>query len=230
MVADEAAEAKQRWMADARRLILKLDLGKYADFRFKSWDENRNGGSSARAVRDVRSYVDGVIHDQTRHWLYLCGPYGTGKTHLAIAALRQIAAEKLWKPVVVVWPQHCSQVKESWHMARGEAGPSERQLWGEVRQAGILLIDDLDKAAPTPWAIQKLYEIIDYRVINRKPVIITANRRLEQIADFWVDTESKSIKDTGGAILSRMAGELCRIVEFGGVDQRWAGKQNDPAR
>ena len=223
--AAESEAAKKEWLARARQLIIKLDIGRYGEYRFSTWDASRNGDASRSAVEAVRRYVEDVIAKRTKRWLYLYGPYGVGKTHLAIAATRQIAAESLADPYVAVWPQHCSQVQDSWSRSQGEAVTPEHKLWASMRHAGILLLDDIDKQRATPWAIQKLYEVIDYRVVRDKPTIITANHSVAALNAEWLSAKEDHIRDTGAAILSRIAGQLYASVEFAGLDQRWSGSR-----
>ncbi len=223
--ADEAAEdaeqARRDWLVSARQLIYKLDIGKYSEYRFGTWDIERNKPNSQQVYDAVRGYVLNVVDGKTNRWLYLSGPYGTGKTHLAIAAIRQIAAERLLAPYVSVWPQHCSDVQESWDWQKGEHAPTERKLWSDMRNAGVLLIDDIDKQRSTQWAMQKLYEVIDYRVVRDRATIITANHKIKQLRRIWLSSSQEHIKDTGSAILSRISGQLYSSVEFTGDDQRW---------
>ena len=89
-----------------------------------------------------------------------------------------------------------------------------------ARAAGILLIDDVDKIDTTGWAIQKLYEVVDYRLIHLRPTVVTANHSLDQLRRIWGRSRIEHIADTGAAILSRIEGELFTVVEFAGPDQR----------
>jgi DNA replication protein DnaC len=219
---DESRRRQREWFEEAKQLILPLEVGKYGEFKFSTWDPTRPNQNARQVLNAVRTYVDNVINSRTKKWLYLHGSYGLGKTHLAVAALRQIAAERLWEQQLVVWPDHCSQVKESWHANKARATLTEGQLWGLLRRAQILLIDDIDKNNSTQWAMQKLYEVIDYRVIRDKPTIITANHSVAQLRGMWARSQEAHIRDTGMAILSRIAGQLSAIVEFTGQDQRWS--------
>jgi len=214
--ADESMRSTEAAIAQARQLTIKLDDGKYAQYRFSRWDAGRSQ-AAADVARITQDYVTASVAGKTKRWLWMHGPYGTGKTHLAVAATRQIAAQALRKPLAAVWPQHCSLVKESWS---DDDGDTEAQLWGVMRSAGILLLDDVDKIDTTDWAIQKLYEVIDYRVVHQRQTIITANHSLKQLRQIWGRSKREHIRDTGLAILSRIEGELFAIVEFSGADQR----------
>jgi len=201
-----------------------LQAGKLAQFTFERWQVKRNRPWSERALPAAQDYVKSV-EQGCANWMFLHGPYGVGKTHLATATLRQVAFERMWTPCYIVWPAHCSAVQQSWDNDNG-AGKSEGQLWAQMRSADILLIDDIDKRDPTAWAVGKLYEVIDFRQLRERPTIITANRSVRQLEAYWSRSQRKgdaeTIRDTSAAILSRIVGQLCVTVEFGGADQRWS--------
>lgn len=199
--------------------------GKWSRMTLETWERDRNLPSSRSALETALEYVRNVPEGE-RNWLYLHGPYGTGKTHLAVAIVRQLAFDRLWMPRAVVWPEHCAQVQESWDDSRG---PTEAQLWGRMRRAKVLLIDDLDKRRPSAWAAQKLFEVIERRYREERPTIITANRSLEALDSEWGNIwmgrsrqwEAQQIQDATRAIISRIVGQLWGTVEMTGQDQRW---------
>ena len=43
------------------------------------------------------------------------------------------------------------------------------------------MIDDLGTQNATPWAQEKLYQIFNYRYVNRLPTVVTTNQPLEEI-------------------------------------------------
>ncbi|HLE29217.1 MAG TPA: ATP-binding protein, partial [Anaerolineales bacterium] len=55
------------------------------------------------------------------------------------------------------------------------------ERFDEVRTAPILILDDLGTESPTNWAIEKLYQLLNYRYNARLPTIITTNRDLKDI-------------------------------------------------
>jgi len=194
----------------------RLDRGAYDRYRFCFWDTERNPGASP--ARDaVREYVADVTATG-RNWLCLYGPYGLGKTHLAVAAVRAIAASRLWRPHIVVWSELCQATKESWS---SKTGPSEYQLWARARGARILLLDDLDKTATSEWAMGKLFAVINYRTVNEIPTIVTANKSLKALKALWGASIHEHVRDDGLAVLSRIAGAASQSVRFEGKDQRW---------
>ncbi len=109
-------------------------------------------------------------------WLVLLGGYGTGKTHLAAAAAnealsRGIATFFLTVPDLLDWLRYSYDSPEQTYEERFE----------ELRNAGLLVLDDLGTQNATPWAAEKLYQIINYRYVNRLPLIVTSNQALEEI-------------------------------------------------
>ena len=56
-------------------------------------------------------------------------------------------------------------------------------LFDEVREAGLLVLDDLGAQSPTAWATEKLFQIVNYRYNYRMPLVVTTNARLESRMD-----------------------------------------------
>ena len=46
---------------------------------------------------------------------------------------------------------------------------------------GSLVLDDLGTQNATPWAEEKLYQILNHRYINRLPTVITTNQEFAEI-------------------------------------------------
>ena len=66
-----------------------------------------------------------------------------------------------------------------------------------------------------------LYNIVDYRYIRQLPTIITANRSMAELCRFW--DENKGGSDLSMAIISRIMGQLAKIVHMSADDIRLAG-------
>jgi DNA replication protein DnaC len=201
-----------------------LDDGKWARMTLDTWDPARNAPHAERALRAVRAYV-AEMELAGSNWLFLSGPYGVGKTHLALGTLRRLAEERLVSVRVVVWPAHCSAVKSTYNK---HAVLSEEELCNGLRKVSVLLIDDVDKQRPTEWALDKLYELVDCRYRLEKPTIFTANHSLGELVTLWGEIDGGSskperdkIRDTAAAVLSRIAGQLWGTIEIKGSDQRW---------
>jgi len=68
---------------------------------------------------------------------------------------------------------------------RSTFGPSSEiqydQRFEMIRDAAVLILDDLGTENTTPWAREKLFQIINHRYNGRLPTVITSNRRPEEI-------------------------------------------------
>ena len=58
---------------------------------------------------------------------------------------------------------------------------SEQQLVDEVKNVGLLLLDDLGVERPTEFSLKNLAQIIDYRYRNCLPLVVTSNFTLEEL-------------------------------------------------
>jgi DNA replication protein DnaC len=50
-----------------------------------------------------------------------------------------------------------------------------------IRQAQLLILDDLGTQISTQWAREKLYQLFNHRYMNRLPTVITTNNSLDEI-------------------------------------------------
>jgi DNA replication protein DnaC len=110
-------------------------------------------------------------------WLTLLGSYGVGKTHLAAA----IAHEALGRGETVLF----AVVPDLLDHLRATFGPQSTVGYDErfelVRGVPLLVLDDLGAESATPWACEKLYQLVNHRYANRMATVITSNLKSEAI-------------------------------------------------
>jgi DNA replication protein DnaC len=107
-------------------------------------------------------------------WLLLQGGYGCGKTHLA-AAIANFAVSLGVPTLFITVPD----LLDSLRFAYQSTETTFEQRFEEIRQAPLLVLDDFGTQNATEWAQEKLFQIVNYRYINRLPLVITTN--LEEI-------------------------------------------------
>ena len=110
-------------------------------------------------------------------WLVLAGVTGCGKTHLAAAiANYRLKAGKPAKFEVV--PDFLDHLRFTFSP---ESTVSYDQLFEEVKNTPLLILDDFGEQSTTPWAQEKLYQVINYRYNARLSTVITTRCSLDEI-------------------------------------------------
>jgi DNA replication protein DnaC len=110
-------------------------------------------------------------------WLLLEGTYGCGKTHLAAA----VGNERLVRGDLVL----LITVPDLLDHLRSTYGPSSEtgydQTFERIRDAGLLILDDLGAENPSAWAQEKLFQLLNYRYTRRLPTVVTTNIDIDRL-------------------------------------------------
>ncbi|MEX2246703.1 MAG: ATP-binding protein [Dehalococcoidia bacterium] len=125
-----------------------------------------------RCVDDARAFAEAPDG-----WLLLSGTSGCGKTHIAAAIVNRML-ERGQPALFVVVPDLLDHLRAA-YAPGAEMGYDE--LFERVRNTPVLVLDDLGTQAPTPWAQEKLFQIVNHRFNLRLPTVVTTNLPPEQI-------------------------------------------------
>ena len=103
-------------------------------------------------------------------WLTLFGETGAGKTHLAVAiAVERIArGQQVWFAFV---PELMDYLRYTF---TPESTVTYDRAFEEIKNADLLILDDLGREHSTPWAQEKMYQIVVHRHNGRLPTVITS--------------------------------------------------------
>ncbi len=115
-------------------------------------------------------------------WLVLLGPSGCGKTHLAAA----IANERLKQGANTFFITAANLLDHLRSAFNPASQFSYDTLFEQVQKVPLLILDDLGTSTAggyTPWAQEKLLQILNYRYMNRLPLIVTSTLNLEDMED-----------------------------------------------
>ena len=84
------------------------------------------------------------------------------------------------------------RVTDLYYELRGsfDGGNSETDIITPCRQADLLILDDLEADAPTPWTRSVLQSLVDYRVNYYRPMVVTTNLRDEAALRGAVDSRT----------------------------------------
>ena len=162
----------------AARLARYSQIGALARFTFANLIERgrspqpREQEQYRACVRDARAFAE-----EPEGWLLLSGPSGCGKTHIAAAIVNRIL-ERGAPAMFVVVPDFLDHLRAAYQPG---AEVAFDELFERVREAPVLVLDDLGTQAPTPWAQEKLFQLINHRSNARLPTVVTTNLAPEQI-------------------------------------------------
>ena len=112
-------------------------------------------------------------------WLVFMGVTGCGKTHLA-AAIVNYRYQANQPALFIVVPEFLDHLRSTFSP---ESKISYDQLFEGVKTAPLLIMDDFGEQSTTPWAREKLYQVINYRYNGRLPTVITTRYSLQEILE-----------------------------------------------
>ncbi len=129
--------------------------------------------------RNLRSAYERAMAyaERPEGWLLLKGGYGCGKTHLAAAIANAVAARGEDVLFVTV-PDLLDHLRAAF-----APGAAERydERFEQVKKAPLLVLDDLGTEHVTQWALEKLFQLLNYRYLAQLPTVITTNYDLEDM-------------------------------------------------
>ena len=132
--------------------------------------------------------------------LYLCGPVGTGKTHLAVSILKKYLADGFAGMFI-----NAVRLLERLRPPFNEA-----ELMDMAETVEVLVLDDFGMQKDTDWTYEQLACLLNERYMSEKLTLVTSNLTLEMI-------EADGIQ--GKRIASRIK-EMCDILLIRGDDYR----------
>ncbi|MEJ6952448.1 P-loop NTPase family protein [Natronospora cellulosivora (SeqCode)] len=174
-----------------QEMIIKANIPhRYSNKNFANYKvcaENKQ--SHAKVLEYLKKYDD---VDQNGSWLVMMGDYGTGKTHLSIALLKNICSlyaiktadeysdfplsiirgKANMQPVLFVkGPELLEEIKSAYEYD----DVLESDVLIKYKYKRFLVVDDLGTEKPSKWMREKLYSILDFRYSNLRPTVITTN-------------------------------------------------------
>jgi len=209
---------------------------KFRDATFKSF---RADTAERRKFRQTcRDWTKAMVRTpkMVKQGLFLCGPTGGGKTHMAYAALKQL----LWdsRREAVAWNCYALMHELRRDIDRVENDPEKGAAIEEALEAPILMLDDLGAEQVTEWSLDRLFQVVDGAINGERILLVTSNfcpgdpRGAETKAEDGKDSDARASraetsKDNragltervGERIASRLVGH-CAVVRCPNVDYR----------
>ncbi len=172
-------------------------------------------------------HVMRVVRDYTKDFpaldrpgMLLIGDPGTGKTHLAVAALRGLL-ERGFEGQFFDYQNLLDRIRAGYDET---SGSSDREAYRAALDVPILLLDDLGAHRVTDWVMDTVTSIITYRCNQKKALIATTNLAdsdaglsAAERAPGFVQTRTTLAERIGMRARSRIF-EMCRIVKMPAVE------------
>lgn len=127
----------------------------------------------ARAADDICNAI--ANHDSDIKGMYLHGEFGTGKSFILGAIANQLKTKKIPSTIIYL-PEFIRTLKSGF-----KDGTFESKL-AKVREANILMLDDIGAEEITPWVRDEIIgPILHYRMVQELPTFFSSNLNFKEL-------------------------------------------------
>ncbi len=188
-------------------------------------------GRPNQTLQWAKSKAEGFVREYPVDFgLLFVGPTGVGKTHLAVAVLRELIVRKGIECLFYDFRDLLKEIQDSYNPV---SQTSELRVLQPVLDAEVLLLDELAATNPSDWVKETLAYIINTRYNQKKVTLITTTLsfsdgagRAEARAPSGeaVPQVERTLGQLGATLRSRLY-EMCMLIEMSSDDYRKAIKQ-----
>lgn len=213
--ADREAEEAKKMRERVKRIV--GDSGMNARFLNRTFDTFQQTKENQRALRVCVTYADTFREklpknnpEPGRNGLFMSGPKGTGKTHLAAAIANRLMQEGT-AVICMTMIDLLDRIKRTYEQSRQYGDEiSEGSVLSTYKSVPLLIIDDMGKEPATEWAVSKIYAIINARYEAYMPTIITTNYSDSELVRRLTPKDSGD-PTTADATIDRLR-EMCAAI------------------
>jgi DNA replication protein DnaC len=212
-VDDHGARRVERCECWRRGVVDKLLAGARIPRRYQHCDLSAFVSYNerlGRALSAARRLADDFPVEQ--QGLFFLGPPGVGKTHLAVAILKQVIETRGARGLFYDTRDLLKLIRSTYDR---EVRATEIQVLTPVMEADLLVLDDLGAEKTSEWVDETLNLIVNTRYSERRTTIFTSNYEDREDP---VDPDSLLFR-IGFRMRSRLH-EMCEFVEMDGADYR----------
>ncbi len=168
-----------RSLSQNQQTQLQTTLSRYNHYTFDTFDvKNFLTGSERQNIPNAFRFAQSYVQDP-RGWVIFTGPHGVGKTHLAAAIghERQLIGDEV---MFITVPDLMDYLRVTFNPG---AVVTFDQRFNAVKNVDLLILDDLGADNATPWAKEKLFQLLDYRYVSRMRTVMTSPKTLEKMEE-----------------------------------------------
>ena len=206
---------------------------RYEHCAFENFDvrKDRLSGQANRYLELAKLYAHRFVEEYPNDFgLLFIGPTGAGKTHLAVAVLRELILRKGVPCLFYDFRDLLKTIQDSWNTV---SQTSESQVLQRVLTTEVLLLDELAALNPSDWVKETLAHIVNTRYNQKLVTLITTTLPFAEASeDSDVRTPAgeavpeveRTLNQYGVTLRSRLY-EMCKVIEIQSDDYRKAIKQ-----
>ena len=165
-------ECTLRKLASGRtdRLERYSNLGPLVRLTFDNFQPEGLNNDPVRQSRYKACYEEArAFANEPLKWLVITGSSGCGKTHLAAAIANHCIKEG--RPVFwAIVPDFLDHLRTTFSP---NSDVSYDDLFERVKNAPLLVLDDLGTHSNTAWAEEKLFQVLNHRFNAQLPTVVT---------------------------------------------------------
>ncbi|MGA8736233.1 MAG: ATP-binding protein [Terriglobales bacterium] len=197
---------------------------RYVDCEFLNYETGANEGISSAKIK-IAAWSSQYPID--RSGLLLIGPSGVGKTHLSVAALKQLAQ----KGVHCLFCDYRELLKKIQNSYNPSVQTTELDLLRPIFETEVVLLDDLGAVKPSEWVWDTVSLILNARYNDKLTTIITSNfldgpsAAAERMDGPRRAAREETLGDRIGERMRSRLFEMCRLVLVNGKDYRHKFRQ-----
>ena len=188
--------------------------------------------SHEHSLKQAKLLAQGFVRDYpaTEKGLLLMGPSGVGKTHLAVASLKEL----IRRGHAGLFCDYRELLKEIQASYNPSSESTEMGVLEPIRTVELLVLDDLGASKPSAWVLDIIGLILNARYNEKRMTILTTNYfdESENAAPAprapsgqRVVVKEDSLADRIGARMRSRLFEMCRTVEVHAPDFRREARQ-----
>jgi DNA replication protein DnaC len=156
--------------------------------------------------------------------LLLTGGNGTGKTHLAVAALRELASSHGVDGQFWDYHELLREIRNSYDPSTAF---TEYEVLEPIINMELLLLDDLGAWKMTDWMNDTLFYVLNKRYLATRPTLITTNYpdrepTAREVSEADTTVRREYLVDRIGLRLRSRLLEACAVIRLEGQDVRQA--------